>query len=69
MAPHREIGVRIVQRKRQVADRVGQVEAGHRAQVAGGDHVVVPSAVVMTFFAFFATWVVAKYGFRRDGAD
>lgn len=34
-----------------------------------GDEVVVPSAVVVTFFAFLATWVVAKYGFRRDRTD
>jgi hypothetical protein len=36
---------------------------------AGGDSVVVPSAVVVTFFAFLATWVVAKYGFHRDRTD
>jgi hypothetical protein len=33
---------------------------------AGGDSSVVPSAVALAVFAFFATWVVAKYGFRRD---
>jgi hypothetical protein len=26
----------------------------------------VPSAVVLAVCAFFATWVVARYGFRRD---
>ena len=31
---------------------------------AGGDSSVVPSAVVVAFFAFLATWVVAKYGLR-----
>lgn len=29
-----------------------------------GDSTVVPSAVVVALFAFFATWVVARYGFR-----
>ena len=33
---------------------------------AGGDMSVAPSAVVVAVFAFFATWVVAKYGLRRD---
>ncbi|HEX5468726.1 MAG TPA: hypothetical protein VFW80_06740 [Gaiellaceae bacterium] len=33
---------------------------------AGGDQSVVPSAVALGLFAFFATWVVAKYGFRRN---
>lgn len=33
---------------------------------AGGDHSVVPSAVVLALFAFLATWVVAKYGFRGE---
>ena len=31
---------------------------------AGGDSSVVPSAVVVSVFAFLATWVVARYGFR-----
>jgi hypothetical protein len=33
---------------------------------AGGDSSVVPSAVALALFAFLGTWVVAKYGFRRD---
>jgi small-conductance mechanosensitive channel len=33
---------------------------------AGGDHSIVPSAVVVALFAFLATWVVAKYGFRHE---
>ena len=31
-----------------------------------GDHTIVPSAVPVAVFAFFATWVVARYGFRHD---
>ena len=33
---------------------------------AGGDSSVVPSAVVVALFAFLATWVIARFGFRRD---
>jgi hypothetical protein len=33
---------------------------------AGGDQSVVPSAVIVAGFAFFATWVVAKYAFRGN---
>lgn len=32
---------------------------------AGGDSTNFPSALVVAFFAFFATWVVARYGFRE----
>ena len=32
----------------------------------GGSTSVVPSAVVLAIFAFLATWVVARYGFRRE---
>ena len=37
----------------------------------GSDSAVVPSAVVVAFFAFLATWVVAKHGLRdnRDNRD
>jgi hypothetical protein len=31
-----------------------------------GDHNSVPSAVPLAFFAFLATRVVARYGFRHD---
>lgn len=31
-----------------------------------GDHTTVPSAVVVAPFAFFATWVIARNGFRRE---
>jgi hypothetical protein len=30
-----------------------------------GDSAVIPSAIVISFFAFLATWVVARHGFRR----
>jgi len=30
---------------------------------AGGDRSVVPSAVIVAGFAFFATWVIARHGF------
>jgi hypothetical protein len=33
---------------------------------AGGDQSTIPSAVVVSIFAFFATWVVARYGLRRE---
>jgi len=36
---------------------------------AGGDSSSVPSAVVVAIFAFLGTWVVARYGFRRDRKD
>jgi hypothetical protein len=41
---------------------------GPDIQTAGvaGDHAIVPSAVPIAFFAFFATWVVARYGFRHE---
>jgi ABC-type nickel/cobalt efflux system permease component RcnA len=39
------------------------------ATSAAGDTVSLPSAVVVAFFAFFATWIVARYGLRRERAD
>jgi uncharacterized membrane protein (DUF485 family) len=33
---------------------------------AGGGTSSVPSAVVVALFAFLATWVVARYGFRHE---
>ena len=33
---------------------------------AGGDSSTVPSAVAVALFAFLATWVVARYGFRHE---
>jgi hypothetical protein len=36
---------------------------------AGGDSVVVPSAVALALFAFLSTWVVAKYGYGRNPKD
>jgi multisubunit Na+/H+ antiporter MnhF subunit len=34
-----------------------------------GDTAVIPSAVVISVFAFLATWVVARHGLRRDRTD
>lgn len=31
-----------------------------------GDSAVIPSAVVLSFFVFLATWIVARYGFRGE---
>ena len=36
------------------------------SETPGGTSSHVPSAIVLALCAFFATWVVAKYGFRRD---
>ncbi len=34
-----------------------------------GDHSSVPSAVVVALFAFLATWIVARHGFRHERKD
>jgi hypothetical protein len=34
---------------------------------AGTNTSTVPSGVVVALFAFLASWVVARYAFRRDG--
>jgi hypothetical protein len=36
---------------------------------AGGQSTRLPSALVVAFFAYFATRVVARYGFTRSGRD
>ena len=33
---------------------------------AGGDQSTIPSAVIVSMFAFFATWVVARCGLRGE---
>jgi hypothetical protein len=33
-----------------------------------GDSAVIPSAVVLSFFVFLATWIVARHGFRGDAS-
>ena len=35
----------------------------------GGTTSSVPCAIVVALFAFLATWVVAKHGFRHDRTD
>jgi hypothetical protein len=36
---------------------------------AGTQSSTVPSAVAIALFAFLGTWVVARYGFRRERED
>jgi hypothetical protein len=33
---------------------------------AAGDYTHLPSVVIVAFFAFLGTWVVARHGFRRS---
>jgi len=33
---------------------------------AGGDQSTIPSAVILSILAFFATWVVARHGLRGE---
>jgi hypothetical protein len=40
-----------------------------RTTSAGGDSSVIPSAIVVAIPAFFATWVVAKHGFRHGRSN
>ena len=40
-----------------------------RTVEAGGASTVVPSALGVAFFAVFATWAVAKYGYYRKQQD
>jgi len=35
----------------------------------GGTSSTVPSAVAVALFAFLGTWVVARYGFRRESKN
>jgi hypothetical protein len=39
------------------------------AGAASTSTTVVPSAVIISVFAFLATWVVARHGLRRDQTD
>ena len=34
-----------------------------------GNSSTIPTAVFVTVFVFLGTWIVAKYGFRRQGTD
>jgi hypothetical protein len=35
---------------------------------AGGDETIMPTVIPVALFAFLGTWVVARYGYRRDDA-
>ena len=39
------------------------------ANSATGDFTRVPSVIIVAFFAFLGTWVIARHGFRRRGDD
>jgi hypothetical protein len=41
----------------------------YTSSAGGTDSAVIPSAVVVSFFAFLATWVIARHAFRHEHSD